>query len=114
MKGANDMTTKQATHITAGDWHILGSIAVPSSTSPTGQRRIIATEEGADKLDILAANAPICDNVRTLPDARLIKAAPALFRAAVEILEEWEADQSGTTYAGFEALRAAIAAAKGK
>ena len=49
-------------------------------------------------------------------NARLIAAAPDLLWACVKILAslEWEEERSGTTYCGYEDLKAAIAKAKGE
>ena len=49
-------------------------------------------------------------------NARLIAAAPEMYEALKALVEslDWEAKRSGTTYAGHEDARAAIAKAEGR
>jgi len=70
-------------------------------------------DHDADALAI-ACDRPTRDE--TVDNARLIAAAPDLLAAAEAVLASlgWEEKRSGTTYAGSDKLRTAIAAARGE
>ena len=76
-------------------------------------------------LHIFAAGWPgtlICEDVygRTLEEGdanrALVKAAPEMYEALKALVEslDWESKRSGTTYAGHEDARAAIAKVEGR